>query len=271
MTTRTSEAAPATALLTRLAELRHQAALLVEHRSAGDPTAGDPLRGLYLSDEAVRHLLRPAEPLPLACPDPDGPPGDRLAELSARLGLTELDSALLLIALAPDLDRGFEPLYGYLNDDVSRRRATVALALDLCGVPVHLAGHGPGCAPRPRCPRSVCSPWRSPNGPSSAARCGCRTGSWRISSATTPLTRHSTGTSTRCRTPSPETTRSSPASPGCWPPASPPGRPSPRTSGRAARATGSPASPRPCGARASRPCGSRAPRTGFPICCARPG
>ncbi|MGW7508958.1 ATP-binding protein [Streptomyces massasporeus] len=139
MTTRTSETAPATALLTRLAELRHRAALLVEHRSADDPTAGDPLRGLYLSDEAVRHLLRPAEPLPLACPDPDGPPGDRLAELSARLGLTELDSALLLIALAPDLDRGFEPLYGYLNDDVSRRRATVALALDLCGIPVHLA------------------------------------------------------------------------------------------------------------------------------------
>ncbi|MEU6472342.1 AAA family ATPase [Streptomyces massasporeus] len=139
MTTRTAETAPAAALLTRLAELRHRAALLVEHRSADDPTAGDPLRGLYLSDEAVRHLLRPAEPLPLTCPDPDGPPGDRLAELSARLGLTELDSALLLIALAPDLDRGFEPLYGYLNDDVSRRRATVALALDLCGVPVHLA------------------------------------------------------------------------------------------------------------------------------------
>ncbi|MFF8873468.1 ATP-binding protein [Streptomyces massasporeus] len=139
MTTRISETAPATALLTRLAELRHRAALLVEHRSADDPTAGDPLRGLYLSDEAVRHLLRPAEPLPLTCPDADGPPGDRLAGLSLRLGLTELDSALLLIALAPDLDRGFEPLYGYLNDDVSRRRATVALALDLCGIPVHLA------------------------------------------------------------------------------------------------------------------------------------
>ncbi|MFI8894025.1 ATP-binding protein [Streptomyces paradoxus] len=140
MTTLTSEDAPATALLARLAELRQQAALLVEHRSAGDPTAGDPLRGLYLSDEAVRHLLRPAEPLPLTCPGPGGRPGDRLAGLSARLGLTELDSALLLIALAPDLDRGFEPLYGYLNDDVSRRRATVALALDLCGVPVHQAG-----------------------------------------------------------------------------------------------------------------------------------
>ncbi|CAM5338938.1 ATPase AAA [Streptomyces purpurascens] len=138
MTTRTTDI-PATALLARLAELRDRAALLVEHRSAGDPTAGDPLRGLYLSEEAVRHLLRPAEPVPLTLPDAEGPPGDRLAGLSARLSLTELDTALLLIALAPDLDRGFEPLYGYLNDDVSRRRATVALALDLCGIPVHLA------------------------------------------------------------------------------------------------------------------------------------
>ncbi|MFJ8718615.1 ATP-binding protein [Streptomyces violaceus] len=143
MTTRTTDV-PATALLARLAELRDRVALLVEHRSAGDPTAGDPLRGLYLSEEAVRHLLRPAEPLPLTCPGTGGPPGpdagpDRLTGLSARLRLTELDTALLLIALAPDLDRGFEPLYGYLNDDVSRRRATVALALDLCGIPVHLA------------------------------------------------------------------------------------------------------------------------------------
>ncbi|MFF7310091.1 AAA family ATPase [Streptomyces sp. NPDC008137] len=139
MTTQTS-GIPAPALLSRLAELRDRVALLVEHRSADDPTAGDPLRGLYLSEEAVRHLLRPAEPLPLDRPGPGVRPDDRLARLSARLRLTELDTALLLIALAPDLDRGFEPLYGYLNDDVSRRRATVALALDLCGVPVHLPG-----------------------------------------------------------------------------------------------------------------------------------
>ncbi|NEC74545.1 ATP-binding protein, partial [Streptomyces rochei] len=33
----------------------------------------------------------------------------------------------------------FEPLYGYLNDDVSRRRATVGLALELCAVPPHTA------------------------------------------------------------------------------------------------------------------------------------
>ncbi|EFL23850.1 putative AAA family ATPase, partial [Streptomyces himastatinicus ATCC 53653] len=60
--------------------------------------------------------------------------GDRLPGLVRRLGLTELDTAALLIALAPDLDRGFEPLYGYLNDDVSRRRATVGLVLDVCGL-----------------------------------------------------------------------------------------------------------------------------------------
>ncbi|MGQ4517096.1 AAA family ATPase [Streptomyces sp. DW26H14] len=133
------------ALLARLDRLRTRVADLVEERSAGDPTAADPLRGLYLSDEAVRHhLLRtgshatgdPADAGPGGGPDmpPDGEP-DRLHRLAARLGLTELDASVLLIALAPDLDRGFESLYGYLNDDVSRRRATIGLALDLCGLP----------------------------------------------------------------------------------------------------------------------------------------
>jgi hypothetical protein len=125
----------ADALLARLGRLRERVALLVAQRSADDPTATDPLRGLYLSDEAVEYLLlRPAEPAP---PTSRLTPGraDRLAALR----LTDLDTALLLIALAPDLDRTFEPLYGYLNDDVSRRRATVGLALDLCGIPAHRA------------------------------------------------------------------------------------------------------------------------------------
>ncbi|MEU2420240.1 ATP-binding protein [Streptomyces sp. NPDC007851] len=129
---------PAAPLLARLAGLRERTAALVEHRSAGDPTATDPLRGLYLSDEAVRHLLSPApEPVELPSLSEDFP--DRLAELGSRLRLTHLDTAVLLIALAPDLDRTFEPLYGYLNDDVGRRRATTGLALDLYGVPAHLA------------------------------------------------------------------------------------------------------------------------------------
>ncbi|MET7451735.1 ATP-binding protein [Streptomyces sp. NPDC005574] len=135
------EAAPeadlSVALLDRLAGLRERVALLVDQRAADDPTAADPLRGLYLPEEAVRHLLRPAQPARLDL-SAAGPSPDRLTGLAARLGLSDLDALLLLIALAPDLDRAFEQFYGYLNDDVSRRRATVALALDLCGLPVHL-------------------------------------------------------------------------------------------------------------------------------------
>ncbi len=138
------------ALFDRLTVLRDRVAALVEHRTADDPTADDPLRGLYLPDEAVHHLLRTwpsaesvaattataVEPGSAAAP---AGPGDRLARLARRTGLTELDTAALLVALAPDVDRTFEPLYGYLNNDVSRRRATVGLALDLCGVPAHVA------------------------------------------------------------------------------------------------------------------------------------
>jgi predicted nucleic acid-binding protein len=36
--------------------------------------------------------------------------------------------------VAPDLDARFEQLYGYLNDDLTRRRPTVGLALKLCGL-----------------------------------------------------------------------------------------------------------------------------------------
>ncbi|MER5551145.1 ATP-binding protein [Streptomyces sp. NPDC002793] len=136
---------PSHPLLARLDGLRRTVTALVEHRSAGDPTADDPLRGLFLSDEAVGHLLRnwPARgrdsDVPPRTPAgwPDGS-DDRLARTAARLRLSETDTAVLLIALAPDLDRTFEPLYGYLNDDVSRRRATTGLALDLCGLPGHL-------------------------------------------------------------------------------------------------------------------------------------
>ncbi|WP_327281449.1 ATP-binding protein [Streptomyces sp. NBC_01205] len=143
--------APARALLARLRELRGRVSTLVERRAVGDPTADDPLRGLYLSEEAVRHLL---VTWPETAEGHDGSgsgtgagravgeehaPADRLARLAGRAGLTALDVAVVLIALAPDVDRAFEPLYGYLNDDVSRRRATVGLALDLCGVPVQSA------------------------------------------------------------------------------------------------------------------------------------
>ncbi|MEW2340473.1 ATP-binding protein [Streptomyces griseoaurantiacus] len=134
-------AEPAEALLVRLARLRERIAVLVDRRAAGDPTAEDPLRGLYLSEEAVRrYLAAPAGPVPAGVSEGEAPPDERDAGQVARLGLGELDTAILFLALAPDVDRSFEPLYGYLNDDVGRRRATVGLALDLCGVPAHRPG-----------------------------------------------------------------------------------------------------------------------------------
>ncbi|MFJ4436059.1 ATP-binding protein [Streptomyces sp. NPDC088923] len=158
MTTRAGASLPA-----RLEALRRRVADLVADRAAGDPTADDPLRGLYISPDTVRRILdgapgedggppSPGEDGRLLSPGEDGrlpdgaeaasrpvppepaPGGDRFAALAARCGLTATEQALLLLALAPDVDRSFETLYGYLNDDVSRRRATTGLALDLCGL-----------------------------------------------------------------------------------------------------------------------------------------
>ncbi|HEY3608127.1 MAG TPA: ATP-binding protein, partial [Pseudonocardiaceae bacterium] len=64
----------------------------------------------------------------------------RLDRLTVAFGLRALDVELLLIALAPEVDVRFERLYGYLNDDVTRGRPTIGLALELCGLPAA----GPG-------------------------------------------------------------------------------------------------------------------------------
>ncbi len=61
------------------------------------------------------------------------PAGSVLDGLARRFGLAPLDLDLLLVAVAPDLDARFERLYGYLNDDLTRRRPTVGLVLELCG------------------------------------------------------------------------------------------------------------------------------------------
>ncbi|HEY5835146.1 MAG TPA: ATP-binding protein [Streptomyces sp.] len=141
--------------MARLALVEERVRRAVEARRAGDPEPDDPFRGIYLSDEAVRRLLD--EPATVPEPDPVAPGRRaelddwaeralrtgarlRLAALERDFGLLPLDTELLLVALAPDLDRRYEQLYGYLNDDVTRRRPTVGLALALCGAPAASAG-----------------------------------------------------------------------------------------------------------------------------------
>ncbi|MFC4108185.1 ATP-binding protein [Micromonospora zhanjiangensis] len=126
-------------MLHRLQHLELAVRAAVARRREGDPQPDDPFRGLYLSDEVVDAALAAArEPFDPWPPDParhPDRPDDRLTELARAAGLNPLDEALLLVALAPDVDSRFEQFYGYLNDDVTRRRPSIGLALRLCGLP----------------------------------------------------------------------------------------------------------------------------------------
>ncbi len=136
-------------VLRRLELIEARVRAAVARRRSSDPETDDRFRGLYISPAHVdRMLARDAVP-----PAPDdstshvrdaiereadsaeaGGAQLRLRELARRFELTETDIELLLIALVPDVDVRFERLYGYLQDDVSRRRASIGLGLELCGV-----------------------------------------------------------------------------------------------------------------------------------------
>lgn len=106
----------------------------------------DELRGLYVSDEQVDRLL--------ARPGPDERLRTELAALDARrsallasaydadtpvahvartFALSEAEVVALVACLAPEVDLGYLTLFGYLNDDLTRRFATVDLTRRLGG------------------------------------------------------------------------------------------------------------------------------------------
>ncbi|WP_079193271.1 ATP-binding protein [Streptomyces sp. CB02488] len=129
-----------TQLWARLRLVEERVRRAVEDRRAADPDPDDPYRGQYFTPEAITRILD--EPGGLGVPAQEAwqpAPGSVLEGLAVRFGLSPLDLDLLLIAVAPDLDARFERFYGYLNDDLTRRRPTVGLALELCG----LAGAAP--------------------------------------------------------------------------------------------------------------------------------
>jgi hypothetical protein len=59
----------------------------------------------------------------------------RLVRLASAFGLDDFEVDALLICLAPALDLRYEQLYGYLQDDVTRKRPSVSLVLDLLAEP----------------------------------------------------------------------------------------------------------------------------------------
>jgi hypothetical protein len=137
-------------VLRRLELIESRVRGVVARRRTTDPETDDRFRGLYISQAHVDRLL--AEKSAPAAPDPAAAKARedieaaadaaeqegavlRLRRLAGSFHLDEIDIELLLIAMAPDVDARFERLYGYLQDDVSRRRASVGLGLELCGVP----------------------------------------------------------------------------------------------------------------------------------------
>ena len=133
------QSVPDEGLMDRISILSAHVRRLVEERKAVDPNLDDPYRGLYVSDEEAdalaaesgEHAAYPrSDPMPsLGIP----PRGTRLGDLARAFGLNGFDLDALVVAAATDLEPRFEKLFGYLHDDITRRRPSVGLALELTG------------------------------------------------------------------------------------------------------------------------------------------
>ena len=105
------------------------------HDDFGPEARADPFRGLHLSDEHVERLLarQPGAPLsgrPVGH-NGAGPDAGPLEVLAREHGLTAFDADALLIALGAEVDLRYERIYAYLQDDVTRKRPSVDLVLNV--------------------------------------------------------------------------------------------------------------------------------------------
>src|SRR3982750_3593682 len=106
----------------------------------------DEFRGLYTSDEQVDSLIneQPEHTSDGSTTDEltaradelrdAGLPGQENScwkDLVDKFCLSRLEQDLLLVALGPELDLKYETLYGYLNNDVTRKWPTQDLAIRL--------------------------------------------------------------------------------------------------------------------------------------------
>ena len=139
-------------------ELRHLDLLLqrVAARFERDWGATATHQGIYITREEVEQLLtrRPDDTGPDTAGGLDAEIGEHrdridrvvaatraagidlpLRRLSERLGLSAAEAQILVACLAPELDRSYDRVYAYLQDDLTRRRPSVDLVTAL------IAGH----------------------------------------------------------------------------------------------------------------------------------
>jgi AAA+ superfamily predicted ATPase len=92
----------------------------------------DPYRGFYVSPQDFRSLLGRPPGAPLLHTEPldrGGPAA--FASFQRAFMLSDFDLDALLIALAPEIDLRYQRLFAYLQDDVTRKRPSVDLVLNL--------------------------------------------------------------------------------------------------------------------------------------------
>lgn len=125
--------------LERLDQLLRRAIEITE-ADIGAENRADSFRGLYITQDDVERSLAgsPGEDI-LFDPKAGGgglQPFDieddtRIVVVARAFALTPFDVNVLLLALAPEIDLKYEQVYAFLQDNVTRTRPTVELALNL--------------------------------------------------------------------------------------------------------------------------------------------
>ncbi|MEG4304911.1 ATP-binding protein [Microcoleus sp. D3_18a_C4] len=117
-----------------------EAAVTAAQSAYGSDAANDAYRGIQIDEEEVERLLDRTPGMPALemteaafeeLPSHTIQKNSRLAWLQETFSLSNFDIDIIAIALAPELDRRYERLYAYLQDDVRCKRPTVDLALNL--------------------------------------------------------------------------------------------------------------------------------------------
>ena len=129
------------ALIADLALLDERLGRAVERLRMTQPEGVDPAhRGLVIDEGDVDTWLSGLDASSGQVGEADSAPlhlvgqqGGRLQALGELFDLGGFERALLLTALAPEVDLAYANLYAYIQDDVTRKHATLDLAVELWG------------------------------------------------------------------------------------------------------------------------------------------
>jgi hypothetical protein len=111
-------------------------AVMTAQEIYGSEQANRAYKGLYISPDEINRLLARKSGMPIFHPGESNElcstfQSPLLVWIQQVFALSPFEMLVLLMALAPEVDLRYERLYAYLQDDVTRKRPTVDLALNL--------------------------------------------------------------------------------------------------------------------------------------------